>query len=183
LPVRGDALKNKTEENKSDRLIELGHVAGVLGVQGWVKIHSYTDPRDNILNYTAWNLVSPDQSLQPYVLEAGRTQGKTLVAKLQGIENRDQAVLLLNQVITIQRNELPEANPGEYYWSDLEGLTVVNTTGVVFGTVTKLIATGANDVLVVQGDEERLIPFVPEQVIKSVELDEGRIIVAWDSDY
>jgi 16S rRNA processing protein RimM len=176
-------LKNETEESKSDRLIKLGHVAGVLGVQGWVKIHSYTDPRDNILNYASWNLVSPDQSSQAYVLEEGRTQGKTLVAKLKGIEDRDDAVLLLDQVITVQRGQLPEANPGEYYWSDLEGLTVVNTAGAVFGTVTKLIATGANDVLVVQGDEERLIPFVPEQVIKSVELDEGRIIVAWDSDY
>ncbi len=183
MPVRGDALKNKTEENKGDRLIELGHVAGVLGLQGWLKIHSYTDPRDNILNYVSWNLVSPDQSSAEYVLEAGRTQGKTLVAKLNSVDDRDQAAVLVGQVITVQRRQLPAVTPGEYYWSDLEGLTVVNTAGAVFGTVKKLIATGANDVLVVQGDEERLIPFVPEQVIKSVELDEGRIIVAWESDY
>ena len=176
-------MSNKTEENKSERLIELGYVAGVMGVQGWVKVHSYTEPRENILDYPAWNLGDGSETSEEYLLEAGRTQGKSLVAKLTGVDDRDEATALIRRIIRVKRCQLPELEPGQYYWSDLEGLTVVNTAGGRLGTVTKLIATGANDVLVVQGDGELLIPFVLEQVVKSVELDEGRIVVAWDSDY
>lgn len=172
-----------TEEYQSDRLVELGHVAGVLGVKGWLRVHSYTDPRDNIFDYTTWNLVGDDRSTKPYSVEDSRRQGKALVVKLKGVEDRDQASALLNSVIAVQRHELPQVEAGVYYWTDLEGLTVVNTAGAVLGKVARLIPTGAHDVMVVEGDEERLIPFVSEEVVKSVELEQQRIVVAWDSDY
>ena len=172
-----------TEEYKSDRLVELGYVAGVVGVTGWLKVHSHTEPRDNIFSYAAWNLVRQGGSAQPYEVAETRIQGKSLQAKLRGVEDRDQAADLLGCTIAVQRHELPQTEVGVYYWTDLEGLTVVNTAGVLLGKVDRLIPTGAHDVLVVRGDEERLIPFVLDQVVKSVELEQRRIVVAWESDY
>jgi 16S rRNA processing protein RimM len=172
-----------TEEYKSDRLVELGHVAGVLGVKGWLRVHSYTEPRDNIFHYTTWELVRKDRSAQSYSVEEVGKQGKALHVKLSGVEDRDQAAELLNCVIAVDRHQLPPAEVGVYYWTDLEGLTVVNTAGALLGTVERLIPTGAHDVLVVKGDEQHLIPFVMEQVVKSVELEQQRIVVAWESDY
>ncbi len=85
--------------------------------------------------------------------------------------------------IGIPRDELPATQPDEYYWHDLQGLTVVTLAGERLGTVDHLIETGANDVLVVEGDRERLIPFVMGQVIVGVDLDKGEIRVDWDKDF
>lgn len=172
-----------TEEYKSNRLVELGYLAGVVGVKGWLRVHSYTEPRDNIFQYTTWNLVRADRAPQDCSIEEFRSQGKALQVKLHGIDDRDAAAELLQCVIAVRRDQLPQAEVGVYYWTDLEGLTVINTAGAVLGKVDRLISTGAHDVLVVKGDEERLVPFVLDQVVKSVELDQQRIVVAWESDY
>jgi len=105
------------------------------------------------------------------------------VARLADCTDRDQAQLLMGCEIGIRRDQLPALAPGEYYWNDLIGLRVFNTEGDDFGTVQQLLETGANDVLVVQGEQERLIPFVMKQVIVEVDLDQGRIRVDWDKDF
>lgn len=162
--------------------VALGCISGLFGVRGWLKVWSWTQPIDNILEYPVWYLRQQGQ-WRPYKLLDGRPHGKGIVALLDTIRDRDQAMPLLKQDIYVPRDQLPAAPPGEYYWSDLEGLRVSNLDGVEFGVVDHLMETGANDVLVVKGDRERLIPFIQDQVITEVDLANGRITVDWDADF
>lgn len=162
--------------------IEVGKISGVFGVKGWVKVFSYTDPRENILDYSPWLLNKVPESREVRVLE-GKVQGKTIVAHLQGIDDRNAAAMLAGCSISIARSQLPKAGEGEYYWTDLVGLQVVTQNGVDLGRVDYLIATGANDVLVVQGDRERLIPFLQGQTIIEIDLQGGRMMVDWDPEF
>jgi 16S rRNA processing protein RimM len=155
----------------------LGYISGLHGVQGWVKVFSYTDPRDNILNYSPWQLNG--RSLK---VEHGQIQGKGLIAKLEGVDDRDAAAALMGAEITIPRESLPPLPEGEYYWADLRGLRVLNTSGRLLGVVDHLIETGANDVLVVKGERETLIPLVFGIIVLEVNLAGGSLLVAWESD-
>ena len=116
-------------------------------------------------------------------LAAGSRHGKGVIARLADCENRDQAQALIGYEIGIRRDQLPATAPGEYYWRDLQGLKVISVKGELLGTVDHLIETGANDVLVVKGERERLIPFVVDQVIVNVDLDERAIHVDWDENF
>lgn len=160
----------------------LGKVSGVFGVRGQIKVFSYTAPRDNILNYDPWMLGSGND-WQPYRLKSGQMQGKGLIAWLEGLDDRDQAQLLVGQQIAIDESQLPAAQSGDYYWSQLEGLQVSNTDGTELGRITYLFETGSNDVLVVRGKREHLIPFIRDQVIKEIDLDAGKMIVDWDPEF
>jgi len=160
----------------------VGRISGVYGVRGWVRIYSYTRPRENILGYSPWYLKGAG-GWQPRPLAEGRRHGKGVVARLAGCDDRDQASRLIGTEIAIRREQLPEPEPGQYYWNDLLGLRVVNRAGETLGVVDHLIETGANDVLVVEGERERLIPFVMDRVILSVDLDAGEIRVDWDADF
>jgi 16S rRNA processing protein RimM len=164
-----------------ERLVRLGRVSGVLGVKGWIKVHSYTDPRDNIVRFTHWILCQQGNERQMEV-EQGRSQGKSVVAKLAQIDDRDQAGALIGADIAVTRSELPPCEPGEFYWVDLEGLRVETTDGRLLGTVNYIVATGANDVIVVSGERERLIPFDMTHTVRSVDFDAGTIVVEWDAD-
>lgn len=135
------------------------------------------------MRYRTWYLQQRDGGWQEFSLLEGRQQGKGVVAHLQDCEDRDQAHALMGREIGIRRDQLPATAPGEYYWSDLQGLKVITLEGDALGTVDHLIETGANDVLVVKGERERLIPFISEQVIVAVDLDAGEIQVDWDKDF
>ncbi len=152
-------------------------------MRGWVRVFSYTQPRDNIVKYKPWFLRRDDGEWQETALDQGRAHGKGVVARLADCTDRDQAQLLVGYEIGINRDQLPALPPDEYYWKDLIGLQVVNTQGDDLGTVDHLLETGANDVLVVKGDRERLIPFVMKQVIVEVNREERRIRVDWDKDF
>ena len=162
-------------------MVVLGHVAAPYGVQGWLKIHPYTETIEGLTRYAEWWLGKQDKWRKVAVIEA-RPHGKTLVAKLQGCDDRAAAQLLQNLHIAVQRSHLPPAREGEYYWADLIGLEVVNLNGEALGVVSALFATGANDVLRVQGERERLIPFIP-QVVCEVSLDAAVMRVDWELDY
>lgn len=163
-------------------MVPLGRIAGVFGVRGWVKVHSDTAPRENILRYSPWYLQWGDDWEPRKVLD-GHAQGKGLVARLQGCDDRDQAAALNGCLIAVPRDRLPALDPDEYYWSDLEGLRVVTAEGVELGRVSHLFATGANDVLVVRGKRERLLPVIWDRVILGVDLEAGLIRVDWDPDF
>jgi len=163
-------------------MIILGRVSGLFGVRGWVKIYSHTAPRKGILRYKTWYL-KQDDGWREYGLSAGHAQGKGVVAKLEGFDDRDQAVGLVGMDIAIGRDDLPKLNPGEYYWTDLEGLRVENLEGVDLGVVSHLFETGANDVMVVKGERERLIPYTRGEAVKEVDLEARRILVDWDPDF
>jgi len=176
------------ERNLTDRppgpdrphMVVLGHVAGVYGIQGWVRIHSETDPIGNILRYRPWYLGPEGQVFEPV---EGRRHGKGLVARLAGCSDRDLAATLVGKEIAVPRDRLPPPKADEFYWFDLEGLSVVTTTGTDLGKVDHLFATGANDVLCVRGERERLIPFVWDDVVKDVDFAAGRVLVDWDPDF
>jgi len=162
------------------RIVLLGHVAGVHGVRGWVKIHSLTEPREAIFEYQPWLLGDAHEAVR---ISEGIKHGNRLIAHIEGVDDREAAEELVNRSIAVRREQLPQADDGEYYWTDLVGLEVRLQDGRVLGTVDRLVATGANDVLVVAGDRERLVPFVTGQYVKSVDLEHGVIVVDWDPDF
>jgi 16S rRNA processing protein RimM len=164
------------------RLVTLGRLTGLYGVKGWLKIFSDTEPREGIVEYPLW-WVGQHGSWKQFRVEQGRRHGKTVIVKLDGVDDRDAAAKLLNAEIAIEREQLPEIAPDEFYWTDLEGLSVVCEDGTELGRVDHLMETGANDVLVVRGERERLIPYIPGQVIRSVDLDNGRMVVDWDPEF
>jgi 16S rRNA processing protein RimM len=166
----------------ADRLLTVGRIVGVHGVGGWVKIESFTEPRLRIFAYRPWRLKQAESEIEIESAQ-GHEQGKGMVAKLPGCDDREAAVAVVGAEIRIPRSALPKPKRGEFYWADLEGLEVVTVDGASLGKVSHLFATGANDVLVVRGERERLIPYVTGQFVKKVDLDGGRITVDWDVDF
>jgi 16S rRNA processing protein RimM len=160
----------------------MGHITGAYGVKGWVRVRSYTSNPADLLDYQPWYLNIDGTWQQCEVLE-GRLHGKGLVVRLPECADRDAAQALAGTEIGIYRRQLPQTEHNEYYWNDLVGMQVVTLDGDVLGTVDYLLETGANDVLVVAGERERLIPFIRGQVVASVDLDAGIIRVDWDAEY
>lgn len=167
--------------SRSDR-IAVGRICGLFGAKGWVKIFSYTEPRENICRYSPWHLLGP-QGERAIEVSDGRLQGETVVAKLVGIDDRDAAAALQELDIEVDWAQLDPLPPGEYYWEQLSGLAVLDTQGRLLGVVDHLLRTGAHDVLVVAGERQRLIPFVQGAIIKHVDLGAGTIRVDWAPDY
>ncbi len=159
----------------------LGRVTGLFGVKGWVKVFSHTEPREAVLNYGRW-LIRRAEEWQSVQVAEGKRHSKTVIVRLEGIDNRDQAAGLLGCDIGVARTELPDPGSGHYYFGDLEGLKVVRRDGTELGTVAYVMETGANDVLVTEGERERLIPFIANEVILDVDLDKGVISVDWEWD-
>ncbi len=160
--------------------ILLGHIAGVHGIKGWVKIHSYTDPRIAIFDYQPWLLGEAQVATE--VLE-GKASGKYLLARLKGVNDRDDAAAVAGQKIEIGKDALPQLQNKEFYWADLVGLKVINQDGSALGSIVDMLATGANDVMVVSGERERLIPFVMDLYVSQVDLAQGFVKVDWDPEF
>ncbi len=164
------------------RLISVGKISGLFGVKGWVKVFSFTDPRENILTYSPWLLQKGNETKVVDVVD-GQLQGKTIVAQLGGVDDRDKAATLMGWDVFITQDQLPGTAKGEYYWSELIGLHVETLTGVQLGVIDSLLETGANDVIIVQGERERVIPFLQGQTVMNIDLDAGRMIVDWDPEF
>ena len=165
-----------------DRLIVVGRILGLYGVGGWVRVFSETDPREGIVGYTPW-LLGRRGRWEVREVESGRRLGKGVVAKLVGCDDRDSAALLLGAEVAVRRGQLPSPAPDEYYWADLEGLEVRTVEGLSLGRIDRIFATASNDVLVVMGERERLIPFIRGQVVRRVDLAAGVVEVDWDPGF
>ena len=167
----------------NERRILLGRIVGAFGVRGEIKLESWTEPRSAIFRYQPWILRSPNG--QESMLEGarGRDSGKHLVARFPGIEDRDTVEAMHGTEVYVARSALPPPNADEYYWVDLEGLDVKTTEGVALGQVSHLFSTGANDVVVVRGDRERMIPFVLPEFVKSVDFEANLVVVDWDPEF
>ena len=157
----------------------MGKVVGLHGIRGWVKVFSHAEPRSGIIDYDPLYL-NINGEWRPVEVQEGRVQGKGVVFKFSGYDDRNKAAALLGCDIAVRCEQLPPLAPDEYYWRDLEGLRVVTVDGVELGTVKRLFETGANDVVVVAGERERLIPFVRGEVITNIDLEQGVIQVDWD---
>ena len=162
--------------------INVGKISGVFGIKGWVKVFSFTECRENILSYSPW-LLKKDSETRLVTVIDGKLQGKAVVAQLDGVNDRDQAASFMGWDIYITPEQLPKVAKDEYYWSDLIGLNVETDLGVQLGVVESLLETGANDVVIVKGERERVIPFLQGQTIMAIDLEAGRMVVDWDPDF
>ncbi len=170
------------QDGGTARLLLVGRIAGVYGVKGWVRIHSYTNPVSSLLDYRPW-VFGENSQVQDAGLETAREHGKGLIAKFDGFDDRDVSAGLSGTEIFVPRDVLPEADPGEYYWDDLIGMNVTTATGRELGRVTGLLETGAHDVLRIGSESgEVLVPFVVDETVLEVRLDQKQILVDWDWD-
>ena len=165
------------------RMITVGRLHGAFGVRGEVKLESFTDPLRSIARYQPWILRDARGIERACEGVRVREGGKGLIATMPGIEDKDAADALRGTEVLVPRAALPPPAEGEFYWVDLEGLRVVNVEGTDFGIVSHLFSTGANDVLVAQGERERMIPFLQPDVIRSVDFEAGVVTVDWDADF
>ncbi len=186
-----------------DKHIILGKINAHHGIKGWLKVYSYTDPKQNILSYKKILLLKNSKTLaqkfeaqalevQKVELDTGRIQGKGVVAHIKGYDSRESAEELIGCTIAIEKAELETLAEDEYYWVDLIGLEVINQEGINLGKVVKIMPTGANDVLIVRHEvkeeiaglqEEYLIPYIMGKFILNVDLKAGNMQVDWGVDF
>lgn len=174
------AQSHQQVDKPADKLV-IGRCGRPYGVRGWIHIHTYTQSPKNFLRYTDCYLLE-NNVWRPKQMTASRLHGTGVVVKFHGCEDRDAAERLTHAMIAIDPETLPPPEHDEYYWYHLIGLTVINQEGIVLGQVTSLMETGAHDVLVLDGDQERLIPFTAPIVIE-VDLKKQQLIVDWQPDY
>lgn len=173
----------------TERLVTMGRIVAPYGIQGWIKIQPFTQQQRGLLDYPQWQ-VGREDDWQLRSVEVAKVHGATVIAKLEGVADREQAAALQGMRIAVSRDDFPKPAADEYYWADLVGLKVINAAGLTLGNVARVFETGANDVLVVEeklanevaNQRERLLPFIAT-VIRQVDIAGGTIIVDWDADY
>ena len=178
-----------SKSQTSQQLVVVGKISSAYGIKGWVNIYSYTDPVTNILQYQPWYLSREGKDgWEPVRIITGRQQGKHVVAQFEGCQDRNKAELYRGLEIAIDRSQFPEPVQSEHYWIDLIGLTVVTVSGEELGVLDSILETGANDVLVVKDrskahSKEHLIPFVQDEFVRNIDMENHRITVDWDPDF
>jgi 16S rRNA processing protein RimM len=163
-------------------LINVGRIGRAHGVQGWVNVISFTEPKENILSYSPWQL-RWQNNWKTISVESSRILADSIIVKLSGCNDRDLAKAYTDCDIAIGPEQRLPLNVGEYYWTDLIGLTVINQDGVTLGQVMDLMETGSNDVLIVKGKKEHLIPYLPKDFVVDIDLNTKIIQVIWDPDF
>lgn len=163
-------------------IVVVGKIGAPFGVRGWVKIHSHTEPVDNIFKYQLL-MQAPLNAWRPIAIEQYKMHGDGFVAKFSTIDDRDQAALITNLELAVDRNDLPELADKQYYLNDLLGLKVYNQADIELGEVIEFFATGANEVMVVRGTKEYLIPFVLDDYIVSIDVSAKIMRVDWDAEF
>ncbi len=176
-----------TEQQFADHVL-IARIGAAFGVKGWVKLISFSSPKDNILNYK--NFLTPqDNSLVELEIDQSKAQGKGFVGHIKGCDDRNLIQEYTGKDLYIIKTLLPGLDVNEYYWHQLQGMRVKTLSGDDLGIIDHLLETGANDVLVVKADEfsvdkkERLIPYLRDQVIETIDLDLRQIRVNWGRDY
>lgn len=162
--------------------VTVGKIGKSYGIKGWLKIHAYTEFGASIFDYKPWYLSDNSDNWSSIAVEEGRLHGASIIVKLAGINSPEEARLLTGKRIGVHREQLPQLPKNQYYWSDLEGLTVVNPEGTALGIVSYLMATGSNDVLIIVDEhkKEHAIPYLPKKVILEVDLKKRTIVVDWE---
>ncbi len=160
----------------------IGRFGRTYGIKGWLRVEIYADINDPI-THQPWQ-IQQNNNWKVLDITDHKMHSNSLLVHIKGIDTPEEAkALLVGKTIALNQEQLPQLAENEFYWSDLEGLQVITTQGQNLGTVDYLLESKANDVLVVQGERERLIPYIPEQVIIKVDLEAKQIIVDWDPDF
>ncbi len=167
----------------------VGKLGSTYGIRGWLRVYSSTEQAESIFDYQPWFLKIKG-TWQQVELESFKHHNHEFIAKLKGVDDREMAQTLTNAEIGVDLSVFPELEDGDFYWHDLIGCQVMNLQGYNLGKVSELMETGSNDVLVVKanikdafGKQERLIPFLFEQVVKRVDLTTKTIEVDWDAGF
>lgn len=171
-------------------MLRAGTITGAYGIKGWVKVHALTDLPEDFFAFERW-FAKDRHGYRPIAFAEGRRHGKGLIARVDGVATRDEAEALRGTDVWVPAEALPALDDGDYYWHQLENMRVWcehEGRSLLLGEVDHLIETGANDVLVLRPCEgsidqrERLVPYLPGQVVLAVDDDEGRMTVAWHPD-
>jgi len=180
----------------NDAMVVMGRVVAPYGVFGWLKVIPDTEAFDGLFDYDTWWL-GKGNDWRELEVETAKVHNDVILVKLEGINDRDAAFACKGKQIAVPREQLPEPDEDEYYWSDLIGVRVKNLQGVDFGVISDVFETGANDVIAVRSDEvmqdagktdakakplERLLPFVASVVLE-VDLTAKTMLVDWDPDF
>ncbi|MFI4962713.1 MAG: ribosome maturation factor RimM [Legionellales bacterium] len=168
--------------NDQANWVVVGRFGRPHGIKGFITVHSFTEPRDNILAYTDWHVYLHSQ-WQPVRLLSAEAHSKNLIAQVEGYPERELVAGLTNAQIAVQKEQLAKLDPGEYYWHQLIGMRVVNPKGELLGVVADIMATGAHDVLIVQGEKRHFIPYVMDRFILDIDDNQKTIRVDWDTDF
>lgn len=168
--------------NNQENWIVIARFGRPHGIKGFVTVHSFTEPRDNVLKYANWHAFI-NNKWQPIKLLRAEVQNKAIIAQIEGYPERELVTRLTNIEIAVQQAQLEELKPGEYYWHQLVGMNVINREGELFGKVIEIIPTGANDVLVVEGNKRHLIPYLLGKFILNIDINQQLITVDWDMDF
>jgi 16S rRNA processing protein RimM len=160
------------EESALPESLIVGHILGPQGTKGELKIRVATDFPDRF---------SPGREVyldgRALEIESSRPHKQDVVLKLSGIDTRTDAENLRGGTLTVPRSELRSLPEGEYYAFQLVGIEVVTTAGAGVGRIIDIMMTAGNDVYVVQGERgEILIPAI-EDVVKSIDLETGRMVI------
>jgi len=159
-------------------MVVMGRIRAPHGLKGWIKVQPFTQEIEGLLDYPQW-WVGRDGQWQQHRISEAVVHGSMVVARLEGFTDRDAAAGLRGRDVAVPRAAMPENGEGEFYWSDLLGMEVAHRNAARLGAVTKILETGANTVLVVQGEKEWLVPFI-QDVIVDVDLKAGKLIVDWE---
>ena len=170
----------RTGDDARRDVVVLGRVGAPFGVQGWVKVSSYTDPASGIAGYRTWTLVRQGRSSVVEVLDSKRA-GRGIAVQLAGVDTVEAARALTGAEVQVGRAELPPAEAGEFYLHDLVGLVASNREGQALGRVDSFLELPAHPVVVLKGDRERLVPLVPDRIVE-VNLETGRVVLDWHVD-
>lgn len=168
--------------NNQSEWVVIGRFGRPHGIKGFITVHSFTDPRDNIMTYSDWHVLLHHQWQAIKVLQL-QAHDKAIIAFIEGYPERELVAALTNAEIAVHKDQLAPLEPGEYYWHQLIGMNVVNQQGETLGTVVDMIATGANDVLVVEGAKRHLIPYVMGVYVLDINESQQTISVDWELDF
>lgn len=168
--------------SNNNEWVIVGRFGRVHGLKGFISVQSFTEPRNNIVNYDNWHIKQGNQWHLLKLLQI-EVNDKHVLVRVDGYQEREHLATLTNAEIAVPRDQLPALDEDEFYWHQLIGLNVVNTEGEAFGVVEEMMSTGSNDVLVVQGDKRRLIPYLPGLYVTKVDLNNQQIIVDWDKAF
>jgi 16S rRNA processing protein RimM len=167
---------------KLEEIVVMGKVAGPYGVKGWIKVYSFAEKLESLLNYKKLFFSKDQRKWQEIEVGEIKLHGKTIIANFSDILNRSHAQEYKGYLIGVLKESLPKLNKNQYYWNDLIGFEVLNLKNYSFGLVETFIETGANDVIVVRGEKDRLIPYTQKTIIE-VDIVKDKIVVDWDEDF
>lgn len=167
--------------NKESDWVVLGRLGRPQGLRGLIRVISFTEPESNILDYLPWH-IQKNGNWVPIHIDNFQTQNQTILVKIEGYTEREAVAELTNCNIAVLREQLPKLPEGDFYWHELQNMMVQNKEGAILGQVVDIMPTGTHEVLVIQGEKQHLIPYVPDIYIVKVDSVQRQITVDWDEN-